>query len=453
MIAIIVSIFVICSVVYLIIKKFDPILVLTLGGLILLATAALLGYPILPAKQSTEYLFLDIFKNIELLFLTNLGNIGLTIMTLFGYAAYMTHIGANDVTIHWLTKPLSKIRSTYFLIPIIFILGNLMSLVVPSASSLAVLLMATLYPILTQLEISPLAAGGVIATTATIMPTPLGADNVIAAETFHMNIMTYVTHHAYISLPSILIMAIAHYIWQKHLDKTDVTTSHIHMDASKLQLEDKALEPMYYGIFPILPLLLVIVVNLCFPNIKIGLVTLSFMSLIFTICVDSLRRRNIQYVTQSLQSCFKGMGNGLSSVVVLLVAAGLFVAGLKSLGIIKMLMGVITSSQHAGVLVPLAFSAIVASIGLISGSGLAVFYGTINIIPDLAQAANIPPQAISLPIQMMANLIRSISPVSAVIVIVATTMKVSPTQIIKRTSVPIIAGMLSVLILTYLTLL
>lgn len=208
MLEIIISIIVVLFVTYLIVKKTDSVLALSLGGFILLAIAAILGHDILNEKLTTGYAFLDIFKVVEVLFLKNLGNIGLTIMALFGYSSYMSVIGANDVTINIMTKPLKTIKAKYLLIPIIFLLGNLMSLVLPSASSLSILLMATLFPILTSLGISPLAAAGVIATTATIMPTPLGADNIIAAETFGMNIVQYVKNHAMISIPTLLIMAV-----------------------------------------------------------------------------------------------------------------------------------------------------------------------------------------------------------------------------------------------------
>lgn len=285
----------------------------------------------------------------------------------------------------------------------------------------------------------------------TIMPTPLGADNVIAAETFHINIVSYISAHALISLPSLLIMALAHYFWQKYLDKKENADYNINME--NLKQEEKTLEPWYYGILPMLPLILVIVIGISFPKLQIGLVTISFISLIVTILIDTLRKKNIKHLSSAMNEFFKGMGTGLSSVVTLLVAAGLLVEGLKALGILKMLMTIITSTHGAGIIVPLVFSSVTGLIGLISGSGLAVFYGTVNLIPDLAKAANIPPQSISLPLQMVANLIRSISPVSAVIVIVATTMGVSPTQLIKRTSVPILIGIASVLILTYFTLL
>ena len=178
MVEVIIALLVIFGVGYLIYKKYNATIALAVGGILLLIAAAVLGHPILPEDSTTGIAFLDVFKAIELSFIKNLGNIGLTIMTLFGFSSYMNLIGANEVTVDVMTKPLGKIKSKYVLIPVIFLLGNLLSLVVPSASSLAVLLMATLYPVLTKVGVTPLAAGAVIATTATIMPTPLGADNV-----------------------------------------------------------------------------------------------------------------------------------------------------------------------------------------------------------------------------------------------------------------------------------
>lgn len=451
MLEIIISILVIFFVAYLIIKKVDTILALALGGFILLLSAAFLGHSILGEKVTTGYVYLDVFKVVETLFLKNLGNIGLTIMTLFGYSAYMSLIGANDVTIDIMTKPLKTIKAKYLLIPIIFLLGNLMSLVLPSASSLSILLMATLFPILTSLKISPLAAAGVIATTATIMPTPLGADNIIAAETFGMNVVDYVKNHAMISIPTLLIMAVAHYFWQKYLDKKEG------FDVSGLKYEEnkvdkKELMPSYYGILPLLPLILVVIINVFFKSVKVGLVTITIISLLISVIIDTLRNKKINKLTKEIKEYFKGMGNGLSMVVTLLVAAGMLVEGLKALGIIKMLTESVNNLNGAGIFMILGFSLITLIIGLISGSGLSVFYATIALIPAVASAAKIPPQTISLPMQMFANLVRSISPVAAVIVIISTTMNARPTDVIKRTIVPIIVGMISIIVLTFVLL-
>ena len=234
MLEIIIALLVVLGVGYLIYKKYNATIALAVGGIVLLFAAVILGHPILSPEETTGIVWLDPFKKIEMSFLKNLGNIGLTIMTLFGFSSYMNLIGANEVTVDIMTKPLGKIKSKYFIVPVIFLLGNLLSLVVPSASSLAVLLMATLYPVLTKVGVTPLTAGAVIATTATIMPTPLGADNVLAAETFGMNIMDYVIAHAKVSIPSLIIMAVAHYFWQKHLDKKQSLSNEVKTDERKL---------------------------------------------------------------------------------------------------------------------------------------------------------------------------------------------------------------------------
>ena len=220
MLEIIVStlILVICG--YLIAKNYDAKIVLFAAGLLLMFAAVGLGHPLLPAAESSGLSWLDPFVQIKKIFISQMGNVGLTIMVLFGFSSYMSHIGANDVTVMLLTRPLSRIRSPYLLVPVIFLLGNLLSLVVPSAASLAVLLMATLYPVLKASNMSSLTAGAVIATTATIMPSPLGADNVLAAQKLGIPLVEYiVSYHAPISLPTLALMAVVHYFWQKAMDK------------------------------------------------------------------------------------------------------------------------------------------------------------------------------------------------------------------------------------------
>jgi len=179
--------------------------------------AVLLGHPLYPDGEGTGLAFFDIFLKFKDTIIAQVGFAGIVIMILFGYSGYMNVIGANQVAVNSLVKPLKKIKSKALFVPLVFLIGNLMSLVVPSASSLAIILMAILYPMLAGMGISSLTAAGVIAMTATIMPTPLGADNVIAAQTLHYDLLDYVAWNAKISLPTLLIMAIVHYFWQKIL--------------------------------------------------------------------------------------------------------------------------------------------------------------------------------------------------------------------------------------------
>lgn len=120
------------------------------------------------------------------------------------------------------------------------------------------------------------------------------------------------------------------------------------------------------------------------------------------------------------------------------------------MGIIDMLIESVRHIESAGVILMLSFAGVEGLITFISGSGLAVFYSVINIIPDISEKLGISGVMISLPMQLIANLVRSISPVAAVIIVVASIIKVNPIQIVKRTSVPVLVGVVSCLILSFI---
>ncbi len=450
MLEIIVStlILVICG--YLIAKNYDAKIVLFAAGLLLMFAAVGLGHPLLPAAESSGLSWLDPFVQIKKIFISQMGNVGLTIMVLFGFSSYMSHIGANDVTVMLLTRPLSRIRSPYLLVPVIFLLGNLLSLVVPSAASLAVLLMATLYPVLKASNMSSLTAGAVIATTATIMPSPLGADNVLAAQKLGIPLVEYiVSYHAPISLPTLALMAVVHYFWQKAMDKRQQARGGLEEKEESLAVPT-GLPPAYYGLFPVLPLVLVLLFGICFTHISLGLVEITFVCLLLTIGVELLRKGNIKETSKEFAIFFTGMGTGLAQVVSLIVAASMLVEGLKAIGIIDTLVESVKHIDGVGSILMFFFSGTAALIGFISGSGLAVFYSFINIIPEITEKVGVNSVAVALPMQLTANLIRSMSPVAAVIIVIASITGSNPIEIIKRTSVPIISGIICCMTLSYL---
>ena len=142
------------------------------------------------------------------------------------------------------------------------------------------------------------------------------------------------------------------------------------------------------------------------------------------------------------------MGDGFSKVVVLIVAASTMVAGLKAMGLINAISGSIAGVENAKAGLMLAFSGITGLITFISGSGNAVFYSFIELIPQIADKAGINPILIALPMECMSNLFRSMSPVAAVIIIVSASVKVNPLMIVKRTWVPLMSGVITVLALS-----
>ncbi|WP_348922216.1 C4-dicarboxylate transporter DcuC [Enterococcus rotai] len=446
---------VLALVAYLIIKNYHPALSLISGALILLLFAVLLGHPLYPAGEGTGLAFFDIFLKFKDTIIAQVSSAGIVIMILFGYSGYMNVIGANQVAVNILVKPLQKIKSKALFVPLVFLVGNLMSLVVPSASSLAIILMAILYPMLASMGISSLTAAGVIAMTATIMPTPLGADNVIAAQTLDYDLLTYVAWNAKISIPTLLIMAVAHYFWQKYCDKKEGASAFIAIENDGLAEQEESDTPKIYALLPLLPLILILVVGITsmfVKGIQMDIFVLTFISFFIAVAFETIRHRSYKSIQASAAEMFKGMGQGFSQVVMLVVGGSLFTTAVQSLGIIDNLMASVESSASAGLVTTLIFSGATTLFGILSGGGLAMFYAVIELIPDIAAKAGIDGILISLPMQMIANLARTISPVAAVVMIVASTVGVSPVRILKRTSVPTIIGIISVIVLSILLL-
>lgn len=386
---------------------------------------------------------------------------GLIILLLGGYSAYMSEIGANEVTVGVLTKPIGKIKSSYILVPIVFLLGNLLSLVVPSASNLAIILLATLYPVLRKSGMSVLTSAAVIATTATVMPTPLGSDNVAIAQELAktaaysgMTATTYVIkYHAIVSIPVLILMAVLHYFWQKHMDKKDALL-HANEEEEKLEeahaaTEGGALFKTVYAILPLLPILLLVITFIISPKINLGVDVATLICFAVAIFCELIRNRNGKKVLEQTESFFKGMGNAFS-IFALLVAASVFVTGLKSIGLVKVLQSVMTGMHGSGMgfVLPLIMVLITVLIVMLSGSGTALFFAMVPLMVPLAAAAGISAIALSIPMGLAGNLMRAVSPVSAVVIIVAGAVKKNPLDIVKRTSVPMIGGLVFMFVLS-----
>lgn len=440
-------------------KKLNPTIVLFTLGTVLLLVAALLGHgPDGKLKfDSTGSAFFDVFAFVGAVIGNRLAEVGLTIMVLFGFSTYMSRIGANDVAVHVLTRPLKKVRVTYLLVPLTFLLGNVLSLVVPSASSLGILLMATLYPTLVGVGLSRLSAGAVIATTATIVPTPLGADNIVASKALDVGLLDYTYGmHAKVSVPTLLVIAVVHYFWQKYMDaKSRSAGAETGPSPAGEALTDDRLDirtdlpPSWYAVFPVLPLLMIVALKVG-AGLDVGLVPITLACLLIALVVELLRRRQVTASFEDARQFFEGMAAGLKTTVALLIGAALLVEGITRMGVLTQLIDAVKNAHGAGFILMICFAGAEVLMTLITGSGMSVFYAVSGALGEVSRQAHINGALLSLPMQFMGNLTRAMSPISAVVIIVASVLKVPPTEIVKRTAVPMGAGILVSLTLTWI---
>lgn len=220
-IELLIGVVVIVGVARYIIKGYSATGVLFVGGLVLLIISALMGHKVLPSSAATTgYTATDIVEYIKILLMSRGGDLGMMIMMLCGFAAYMTHIGANDMVVKLASKPLQYINSPYLLMIAAYFVACLMSPAVSSATGLGVLLMATLFPVMVNVGISRGAAAAICASPAAIILSPTSGDVVLAAKAAEMPLIDFAFKTTLpISIAAIIAMAIAHFFWQRYLDK------------------------------------------------------------------------------------------------------------------------------------------------------------------------------------------------------------------------------------------
>lgn len=287
-----------------------------------------------------------------------------------------------------------------------YFVACLMSLAVSSATGLGVLLMATLFPVMVNVGISRGAAAAICASPAAIILSPTSGDVVLAAKAAEMPLIDFAFKTTLpISIAAIIGMAIAHFFWQRYLDKKE-NISHEMLDVAEITTT----APAFYALLPFTPIIGVLI-------------------------FDGKWGPQLHIIT-------------ILVICMLLVAAGVFAQGLSTIGFIQSLISIATSFGSASIILMLVLVILTMLAAMTTGSGNAPFYAFVEMIPKLAHSSGINPAYLSIPMLQASNLGRTISPVSGVVVAVAGMAKISPFEVVKRTSVPVIVGLLIVIIAT-----
>lgn len=425
-------------------KGYSATGVLMTGGLLLLIIAALLGHSVLPkGVESTGNMATDVVEYVKYLLMNRGGDLGMMIMMLCGFATYMTHIGANDMVVKLTSKPLQKIKSPYVLMVAAYFVACLMSLAVSSATGLGVLLMATLFPLMVNVGISRGAAAAICASPAAIILSPTSGDVVVAANAAGLDLIDFAFKTTLpISIVAILCMAVAHFFWQRYLDNKE-GVSHERLDVSEIQVN----APSFYAILPFTPIIGVLIFNGELGP-KLHIITILVICMIMTALIEFIRKFSAQEVFKGLEVAYRGMADAFASVVMLLVAAGVFAQGLTTVGFINNLLGLAQSFGNGGFVMMMVLVIITTLAAFTTGSGNAPFYAFVELIPKLAAQMGINPAFLIIPMLQASNLGRTISPVSGVIVATSGMAKLSPFEVVKRTSVPVLVGLIVVIIAT-----
>ena len=444
-------------VVYFILKKYKPQTVLFIGGFALLLAAVALGVgTILPAKQSTGSVFFDLFEFVKNTLSSRAAGLGLSIMSVAGFARYMDHIGASKALVYATIKPLLLLKSPYVVMAATWVLGMFLGLAINSASGLAMLLMVTAFPILVSLGVSRLSAVAVISTTLCLEWSPSDSVTLFAAQTAGLDSVEYwINYQVPVVAWVIPVVAVTHFFTQRWMDKRDghvvqpvELTPHVNADGSV-----EKLPPKFYALLPLVPLALILGFSkYAIDSVKMNIIIAMMIGLSIGMIVEFIRLRDGKKVLGDIQVFFDGLGMQMAHVVTLIVAGETFANGLQAIGTIDSIINAAMSSGFGAVGMILVMTAIITTSTIIMGSGNASFFTFAAMAPGVATKMGISPAVMILPMQFSTASARCISPITAVIVVASNMGGVSPFDTVKRTAIPMIVSLITLVVANFVML-
>lgn len=448
---IIIALLIVGIVGYLVIKKYKAQTILLAGALLMMFAAYFLGYTtkFVDPKQATGSIVFDAFQYIMILTAKDAAGLGLMIMMCTGFAKYMDHIGASSRLVITAIKPLSKMKAPYLVLSLTFIINMFMSLVIPSASGLAMLMMVTIFPILVRLGVSPVGAAAAVATGHLLDIGPASATSLLVAKTANISIHEYfVDYQLKVYIISGLVAAVSHFFWQRYCDRK---AGHSGVD-SNYNMEEKSAEelnigPVCYMFLPLLPLIFILGFGPgMIPGIKMNVNLSMALSLFIAMFCELIRLRSVKKVAQSIQVFFKGMGDQFTNTVTLIVAGETFAFGLTSLGVVASFVSGIKELSLNFDIIVIGIAIIIVLLSIVMGSGVASMFAFAPLVPGFAKELGVQATPMLLAMQNSASVGRLLSPISAVMIAVAGMANLSTIDLIKRTSVPVIMTFLTSLI-------
>lgn len=410
-----------------------PQFMLLAAGLVFLLISWALGNP-LEVTESTGWRGFDLFNIIVRSMKSKLSGIGTMIMIIAGFVAYMDYMGATKAMVHAAMRPIGFLRGFPHLAAIMVLpLGQLLSLCVPSAAGLGLLMIASVHPILLRIGISPLASVSIITLCTCFDMGPASANTARAADLLGMGNVTYFLGHQAPLAGGLTLVIMAVVFLQ--LRRTEPT--HMHEPMKDEQAEKR---PIYFALLPVLPLLLLMTFSSFFQNgpnaVVLDTSTAMLISLAFSMLLHWVSGAKGKEIELGLKACWQGMGKAFSQVVTLIIAADLFAKGLIELGLIEGLLLMVEGLGWGALGLLIIFVALIFVASILMGSGNASFFAFAPLVSKVAESMSIPGIRLLLPMQLASSMGRAASPISGVIIATSGIAGVNPLDVARRNALP-----------------
>lgn len=340
--------------------------------------------------------------------------------------------------------PLKKLGG--FLIPMTTVLTFLINIAIMSAAGTAATAGATFIPLLLRAGIRPAAAAAAVGggTMAGLLLNPGCAHDIYVAKMSGMDLMAFIGWAApyVLGLSLVTIVVNSLLMLVKHKDHLAADEARAVADASTAGKDSATsnfkINPLK-AVAPLVPLALLICTSVWFPKAGVDVVAAMLAGLVFIALVTLMNPGEIS------KAFFKGCGAGYAQVIGLIVAAGVFAAGLQATGAVSAFIELLKGSNEFARW-GAAFGPFLMALG--TGSGEAAIWAFNQAVTPSAASFGMESHALGLLAILAGQFGRTASPLAGAIIIVAGMASADPVQVAKR----LFPGMLAAVVLSALIL-
>ena len=353
-----------------------------------------------------------------------------SICSSLGFAAVITMTKCDLHLVSLLTKPLNKFGILH--LPCCMIVTGIASLAIGSLAGLCAAIGPTLVGLMIRAGFRPaMAAAAVISSTLPNYWSPGSSDNVLVAKIANIPVMDMVTYIAPkilllsgLSIVFLLIVCVLFDDYKKGGFVTQMATPGA--DVERKLPELPAHPSLLKAFAPLLPVVLLFTIALCFPEIKMSVATAMLFGFIYTIIITR------ESPAAMCRKFFEGMGNGYGSTIGLIIAAGVFAMGLQSCGVVSAFIEYLKTSNDIAKL-GASFGPYI--LGVIMGSGNAAAFAFNEAVTPHAAEFGMEIKDLGFLACISATLGRVSSPLAAGVILIASLAGAEPLDVIKRSSI------------------
>ena len=362
----------------------------------------------------------------------------MAICSSMGFAYVMKYTQCDTHLVHLLTKPLSGLK--FLLIPIATIITFFINIAIPSAAGCAAAVGATLIPVLKSSGVRPAMAGAaILAGTFGSMMSPGSSHSAMISEMSRLTITEVNLSHAPYTTIAGAIGAVV--LTLLALAFKDYGQEHRDAYIAENKTSENTFEKVnvLYAIAPLVPLIILIVGGTSLqqtPGLewtKMGVPQAMLIGAIYGVLVTRISP------VKMTEEFFNGMGNSYANVLGIIIAASVFVAGLKYTGAID---SAIDFLKHSNEFVRWGATIGPFLMGVITGSGDAAAIAFNTAVTPHAVELGYTHVNLGMGAAIAGAIGRTASPIAGVTIVCAGLAMVNPIEMVKRTAPGMILAVL-----------